>query len=109
MLGALPSWLRRMATGAAVAASVSACVPMAPAGAIIEVEPPPPRVEVIPVRPSVTHLWIGGRWAWRPAIRRYEWVPGHWRVPAHPHHRHWIPGHWARGPGGWHYVRGHWR
>ena len=49
----------------------------------VEVIPvaPPLRVEVIPVAPSREHIWVHGRWNWRPERREHFWVPGYW------HHR----------------------
>ena len=77
---------------------------------IVETVPPipPPRQEVVVVRPSPAHVWVGGHWAWRPAARAYIWVPGVWVVPASPRHV-WVPAHWARRPGGYVWVEGHWR
>src|SRR5438132_7151838 len=52
------------------AALVSGCV-VAPApgyyraGVVVsEVEPPPPRYEVVGVAPAPGYLWIGGAWLW---------------------------------------------
>jgi hypothetical protein len=67
---------------------------------------PASRVEVIPVAPSVNHVWVAGYWSWRGGS--WVWVSG----------RHvlrprvgvvWVAGHWARHPRGWVWVHGCWR
>lgn len=40
---------------------------------------PPPKVEIISVRPCPKAVWVPGRWVWRGRYRGYVWVPGHWR------------------------------
>ena len=74
----------------------------------VPVEPPPPRVEVVPVLP-------------RERVEREYWQPGYWRWNGHEHvwaEGHyvvrprsgavWVPGRWEHRPGGWLYVEGHW-
>src|SRR5207237_4225884 len=91
-------------------ALVSACAPSAyeygeyPAGVVeVDVAPPPPQYEVVPVAPGPGYIWVrghwnrgGGAWAWAPG--RYEAVrAGH----------RWESGRWVRGPRGrYAYVRG---
>ena len=69
---------------------------------------PPPRNEVVVVRPSPAHVWVAGHWAWRAPNRAYAWIPGHWVVPANPRHV-WVPGHWQARRGGYVWIEGHWR
>jgi hypothetical protein len=66
-------------TGCAADLSVQGAFPasLVVAGAIPA--PPPLRYEVIPVAPSREHVWVGGRWAWRPERHQHVWVPGGWR------------------------------
>ena len=74
----------------------------------IRIGPPPPPVEVIPVRP-VEHpgwVWVAGYHRWDG--RAYVWVPGHYAEPPRPR-AVWVPGHWAHRPGGWVFIEGHWR
>ena len=66
---------------------------------------PPPQVEVVPVQPGLTHVWVQGHWAWRQGS--YVWVPGFWE-PVRPNHG-WIPGHWAPRGDGHVWIEGHWR
>jgi hypothetical protein len=69
----------------------------------VEVAPPAPRVEVVPV-PRRGYVWAPGYWAWRG--RNHVWVEGHW-VPARTGFR-WEPDTWYNDGGRWRYFRGHW-
>lgn len=42
---------------------------------------PPPKVEVITIKPYPTAVWAPGVWVWRGKYRGHVWVPGHWRRP----------------------------
>ena len=53
--------------------------------ALVRDAPPPPRAEVMLVRPSPRHVWIAGYWHWQG--NRYGWVRGHWMLP--PRERCW--------------------
>ncbi len=67
-------------------------------------EPPAPQVEVMPVAPSPSHVWIAGHWGWHG--RRYEWVPGRWE-PARAGF-HWEVGRWDRDDRRWRWRPGRW-
>jgi hypothetical protein len=73
----------------------------------VTTEPPPPlQREVIVERPSPTHVWINGYWAWRG--NRHVWVPGHWERP--PADRLvWVEPRWERRGNGYVLVEGYWR
>jgi hypothetical protein len=51
-----------------------------PAGALIEVDypPPPARVEFVTARPAGNAVWLNGEWSW--SGRRWGWKPGGWVV-----------------------------
>jgi WXXGXW repeat (2 copies) len=70
---------------------------------IVEVAPPPPRVEVFPA-PRVGHVWAPGYWVWRG--HRHVWIEGHWIRERRGHH--WQPHHWVEREGRWHFEEGHW-
>jgi len=53
--------------------------------------PPPPQVEVVPVAPDPTFVWIGGGWEWR---GRWVWAGGRWAPRPHPG-AVWVGGHWG--------------
>ena len=53
--------------------------------------PPPPQVEVIPIAPDPTYVWIGGNWEWR---GRWVWFVGHWAPRPHPG-AVWVQGRWG--------------
>jgi hypothetical protein len=71
---------------------------------IIEETPPPPRAEIVVVRPG--YFWVHGRWThpgnhwlWQPGY--YErarpnavYVEGHWEHRGHGHV--WVDGGWRR-------------
>lgn len=44
---------------------------------VVTAPPPPPIVEVVPVRPYPAAVWVPGYWVPRPRV--WVWVRGHWR------------------------------
>lgn len=104
---------RGMALVAALCAvcAVAGCtvyVRPAPADAVFVMhEPPPPRYEVIVVRPGPTYIWVAGYWGWRSTD--YVWIPGRWVVPPPNRGRKWSPGRWKHERRGWYWVEGRWR
>ena len=81
--------------------------PQAPVqGPVVEVAPPPPQYEVIPVAPAVGWIWIGGHWTWH--LGRHVWVGGRWAAPLPGHV--WVGPRWESvHPRGWRYHGGYWR
>lgn len=80
--------------------------PVAPAQPVIsQVAPPGALVEVRPVAPSPTHVWIPGYWHWQG--HHYFWVVGRWSAPQKGHT--WEPHRWERDGNHWKFVVGHWR
>ncbi len=72
---------------------------------IVEVAPPPLRVETQVARPGPTHLWARGYWDWDGDS--WAWVPGRWAVgPTRA--ASWVPARYERVTSGWQYVPGHW-
>ena len=73
---------------------------------VVRSAPPPPRVEVIPVRPSPRHVWIGGHWGRH--RDNWGWISG--RYEAKPHERAvWVQDRWERRGDEWRYAPGHWK
>lgn len=68
--------------------------------------PPPPRHEVMTVRPSREHVWVPGYWAWRG--RRHEWVAGRWELPPRGHAR-WNAPHYEHRGNSYVFIEGTWR
>lgn len=71
---------------------------------IVDVPPPAPYVEVIPVLPFIGALWIAGYWGWQSG--RHYWVPGRYERarPGYGWNAHsWVPqgGRWQLQGGGW--------
>lgn len=73
-------------------------------GVVVDVAPPPPRVELIPALPFAGAVWLGGHWAWHGG--RHRWVHGHWDHPRRGHQ--WRAPGWEHRGGRWHERRGGW-
>jgi hypothetical protein len=74
-------------------------------GVRVTIAPPAPRVEVRPVAPSPSHVWIGGHWAWRGGA--HVWVGGHYALPPGAGYR-WEQARWVNQGGAWTFYEGHW-
>ena len=84
--------------------SWSALLPVASAAQpIVQVAPPPPRVEVEPA-PRHGMVWSPGHWEWR--HQRHVWVPGTW-IQARPGYVYAQP-EWRQVNGRWAWQAGHW-
>jgi len=73
-------------------------------GVLVDVAPPAPYVEVIPIMPFAGALWIGGYWGWGGG--RHQWTPGRWE-----HERPgygWRPHAWVQQGGRWQQRGGDW-
>jgi hypothetical protein len=70
---------------------------------IVEVAPPPVRVETRTARPGVGYLWADGYWDW---ADRWVWVPGRWVTPVA--RATWVPAEYRRVRTGYRYVPAHW-
>ena len=73
-------------------------------GPAVDVAPPAPYVEVVPLIPFPGAIWIGGYWGWNGG--RHQWVPGRWDRPRvgyswRPHAWLQIGGQWRLRGGGW--------
>ena len=71
---------------------------------VVDVAPPAPYVEVVPVIPFAGAIWIGGYWGWRGG--RHAWVPGRWEHPRPGYG--WRPHAWVQQGGHWHLRGGGW-
>ena len=71
---------------------------------VIDVAPPAPYVEVVPVIPYAGAIWIGGYWGWNGG--RHQWVPGRWDRPRPGYSYH--PHAWVQQGGRWHLHGGGW-
>ena len=71
---------------------------------VVDVAPPAPYAEVVPVIPFFGALWLGGYWGWNGG--RHQWVPGRWEQPR-PGYA-WRPYAWAQQGGRWHLHAGGW-
>ena len=82
---------RKLAIAALCCATLSACVVKPidrPYGGgygcgdepvVVDVAPPAPYYETVPVAPFVGAVWIGGYWGWNRG--RHTWVPGRYEHP----------------------------
>jgi len=69
----------------------------------IDVAPPPPREEVIPVA-RVGYVWAPGYWEWR--HHEHVWVGGRYIRERHGHH--WVAAHWNHEGERYRFEVGHW-
>jgi WXXGXW repeat (2 copies) len=74
-------------------------------GAYIQIGPPAPVVETLPVSPGPAYYWIPGYWRWNGY--RYAWAHGYYAYRPYAG-AIWRPGHWYHAPGGWYWRGGHW-
>jgi hypothetical protein len=77
----------------------------APQDVVVDVAPPTPYEEVIPVAPYFGAVWVGGYWAWSGG--RHVWTHGHYERnrPGFVYHR----AGWDRdGYGHYHFRQGGW-
>lgn len=109
-----PSALLRAGGAAAMLALalVGGCV-VYPAGRVagsvgevyVDVAPPAPLYEPVPVSPGIGFVWVPGVWNWGGA--RYVWIAGRWERPPHGYN-HWRPGTWSRAHRGYRWTEGRW-
>lgn len=72
---------------------------------IVEVAPPPLRVEATVARPGPAHIWAHGYWDWDGDS--WAWLSGRW-VLAPTAGASWVPARYVRVTSGWQYVPAHW-
>jgi hypothetical protein len=69
----------------------------------VQVPPPPPRVEVVPVmRPG--QVWVPGHWRWNG--REHLWIAGHYSARRSGYV--YAPARWVQVGGRWEYREGNW-
>jgi WXXGXW repeat (2 copies) len=98
-------WKRKAMLAALALASIGV-MPL-PASAetriFVDVAPPAPRHEVVPIaRPGF--VWAPGYWDWRNG--RHVWVKGHWVRERKGYY--WHPNRWEQRDGRWYFERGRW-
>jgi hypothetical protein len=71
---------------------------------IVEVAPPPARVEVVPA-PRAGYVWAPGYWRW--TGHKHVWVNGTWVHERHGYH--YAPHSWVEHEGRWRFEEGGWR
>ena len=97
--------MKKLLLGALLSAGIA--LPTAIAQVYVRIgPPPPPRREVVAVRPGPRYVWVPGYNRWDG--RAYAWTPGAWVLPP-PNRRGWVPGRWRNTPRGYYWTEGHWR
>jgi hypothetical protein len=97
--------VRTAPVGPAPVAEVGVEAQVGPPGEVqVQTAPPAEQVEVVPVAPSVNHVWIRGNWHWSGV--GWVWRPGHYQVRRVGYR--WVPAHYARRGPYTVYVAGHW-
>jgi hypothetical protein len=71
---------------------------------IVRSQPPPERIEPVPMSPGPGYIWIRGHWSWH--HERWEWFGGRWERVAQPGST-WISGQWVARGNGWVWIEGH--
>ena len=97
---------RRRALVGVVLAIAAAGMPITAHAAkviVIDVGPPPARVEAVPA-PRAGYVWAPGYWRWDHG--HHVWVKGYWVRERHGYH--WVPSHWDERGKRWHFEAGHW-
>ena len=82
----------------------SQAVPVEGDDVVVDMAPPVPYVEVVPVIPFAGAIWLGGYWGWNGG--RHQWFPGRWEH-ARPGYG-WRSPAWAQQGGRWHFHGGGW-
>ncbi len=86
------------------AASLGSVATLASAAIIMQVAPPPPRVEIVPAhRPG--YVWVDGHWGWR--NHQHQWVQGKWIRNRQGYYYNQPV--WVERDDRWHYQSGNWR
>ena len=78
----------------------------APVEVIVVSAPPALRVEKMPPRPIVGHVWVPGYWMWE--ADAYVWLPGAWMAPPEPA-AVWVAPRFERRSGVNVFISGYWR
>jgi WXXGXW repeat (2 copies) len=93
-----------LAAPAALHAGVEVGIRIGGPEIIVSTQPPPPRVEVVPMSPGPGFIWVRGHWSWH--HEHWVWIDGHWDRVAQPG-AVWVPGQWVARGNGWVWVEGH--
>ena len=72
---------------------------------IVPEAPPPPRHEVVIVRPGQRYVWVKGYW--HHTGQEWSWSDGRWSEPPRAHSR-WVGARYKKVHGGTRYIPGHW-
>jgi hypothetical protein len=76
-----------------------------PQDVVVDVPPPAPQYEVIPVVPFLGAIWIGGHWGWYGG--RHNWIGGYYARPQYGYR--YVPRRWEpHGGGRWSLRGGYW-
>jgi WXXGXW repeat (2 copies) len=71
---------------------------------VVGSQPPPLRVEAVPISPGPGYIWIRGHWRWHRG--EWDWASGRWEFVTQPSST-WIPGQWVARGNGWVWIEGH--
>src|ERR1700729_1518357 len=101
----LRSLLLACALGGAIAGAALPAAAQVYGGAYVQIGPPAPVYEAVPVSPGTAYYRQPGYWSWDGY--RYAWTHGRYAYRPYAGAA-WHSGHWARGAGGWYWRPGHW-
>lgn len=97
------TWIPGAIAAAALMALLSAPAHAQRASIVVQIAPPAPQVEVVPVVPR-GQVWVPGHWRWNGA--QHVWVPG--RMSARRSGYIYMPAQWVSVNGRWEYREGTW-
>ena len=100
--GALNGTVRSMLLALVIAGDISSGSALART-VVIEIAPPPARVEVVPVQRQ-GYTWAPGYWGWQ--RNQHVWVKGH-TIRTRSGYA-WTPDRWTEVDGRHHFQRGSW-
>lgn len=97
------TWIRGAIATAALTALLSAPAHAQRASIVVQIAPPVPQVEVVPVVPR-GKVWVPGYWQWNGS--QHVWVRG--QVSTHRSGYVWAPARWVEKNGRWEFREGIW-
>jgi WXXGXW repeat (2 copies) len=71
---------------------------------VVRSQPPPERIETVPMSPGPGYAWIRGHWVWH--REHWEWKAGYFERASQPGSV-WVSGQWVARGNGWVWMEGH--
>jgi hypothetical protein len=101
-IGKTGGMIKKLFATAIFAGLIGVALPASAQVVYVQVAPPAPIVETVPVVPGPGYVWVGGHYTWNG--NRYVWLGGHYIR----HGGHWCEGGWRHEYRGYRWADGHW-